>query len=433
MLCDEPVQILNDISVTWPLGRPEPLGMNLFTEAPDDDGTQSNATTCADLCILRVLLELVVGLPSNMLRITSPTSDADTSPAHTAQTGSVVLGDRVISALKDLHVSPIFRGSYKFAPSICKVLEILDPTFCAGVNMEMRAVAACQALRDGVKPHEDGVEALKRFLTLSSSIVSYLSVQHNGSKDSLGGVVTVEDHDLDTVVEALASSVVVLYAASVILDDECALMSSAYLNTMLQLLTLRREWALHLVSSLALFLDISPPDSHGHKRMHQLQDSLYHSFVDMPKLDSDVRDIVLCTLVDPCLLHVLVVNVLLRTDLSECRQDGVLHLTSAAEIQAFELCGVLLGVSKQDLLELSSADVDGTDSGGDDGEQSVGRGARGNEVRRWSTLLCPLKVLSWKVFGDGSDTSDETMRMISSFTLQLEVRCDDAMLIKYLE
>ncbi|CAE7769091.1 unnamed protein product, partial [Symbiodinium microadriaticum] len=257
---------------------------------------------------------------------------------------------------------------------------------------------------------------LKRFLSLATGILSYLYVQQQEGTD--GNQVKARADVLESVVETCTASVVVLYGVSIALEGEASAVSCAYLKLMQQFLTLRREWAVSLVTSVALFLEISPPTSPTLEHMRSLQNDLYYSFVEMPELDSELRDIVLCTLVDPALMHVLVVNILLNVDLSQCRQDGELVLSSAADMKAFELCAVLLAVSKQDLIELAAADL----GGGVDKievESSIT-----DEVRNWSVLLCPLKVLTWKLFGDGTSTSDETLRLILAFTSQLEVMRD---------
>jgi hypothetical protein len=240
-------------------------------------------------------------------------------------------------------------------------------------------------------------EALHRLLRLCENVLSYL-VSYQ-SKD-----IQPSEELKDQVVETFASSVVVLYAVSVALCGENAIFTSGYFNLIVQGCMLKREVALRIITSLALFLDICPAGSSQDEAMCAVHEGLYFSFPDVSDLNSELRDIVLCTLVNSTLLRVLVVNILLESELSECSSgEGIQYVKE--DIPAFELCGVLLAVSKQDLEEIHA----NPDAFSD------------NDLSNWGILLCPLKILQWSVLGDNKFSDDESIKALVAFTQKLEV------------
>lgn len=385
--------MLQDRELRWSL---DDVVASLTLSEQSEDGDSSATASSTNIYILRILFEILTAIPPH-IRLVLTAEEVES--ASKSKESVLLIGQAVLAAVKVMHRSRHFKGTFVLADHIARILQMLDPEFCAKVDAENRAVAACRILQEGARHVEAVGDALLRFLPLCNSVITYLATQvSSGDEDGLS----------EEIADNLIAVVVVLYGVEIVVNQHDTNLGSPYLDIVMRCLMLKKHWVLKMVSSLVLFLDICPTSCASDEKMCATQKSFYSSFSDISGInDAEMRDLVLCSLVRPEILRVLVLNVMLQCEVSHDKVGGPVEFTCESDTQAFELCSVLLAVSKQDLDDMKTCHDEYTDA----------------DLCEWGVLLCPLKTLCWRLFGDADTIREETSKSILLFTSQLEEMC----------
>lgn len=377
----------------------------------DEDGGDKLLTSsstsllilCAEACQLRILFEIIVSIPSHYIIQDISSTKTNSPKSHHLSDNKdqyIFISSNLVEIMKNMLTHRFFFDSSTKWKQFREVVQLIDPEYSRQCNQQLVSQSCCEQFEVEFSPsskiNQSLFEICERMIQNIAIILGYLQ-----SITETRGFA-----DLPRMLTKVSTSIVCLYSITVSVENEPTFESlcSRISQQILDFLSLPWEWSKHLIISMSLFLESHPPSSDLENEIIEEQSEFLTRLLRFQGIPTQsLRDNLLCHLVQSSFIFSLILNVILTATPSQDLTYDTISL---------QLLGLILGVAQTDLddifFELSRIHFKSEGS------------TLNDKLSEWMVLFPYLKILSWRLMGTSSPTTDAE-DCLSTFTNKLEV------------